>query len=123
MSTREVCLLIGQQGEVLWCDVSDNPALLPDSRERWEAIWRLRAELTEVAHSHPDGPLGFSSEDETTMEALTTALGRAPRFSVVAPGGMVARVDGRDVLVMSEPWWAEPLREASGMHARPLALA
>ncbi|MCE9669576.1 hypothetical protein LY474_17415 [Myxococcus stipitatus] len=123
MSTREVCLLIGQRGEVLWCDVSDNPTLLPDSRERWEAIWRLRAELTEVAHSHPEGPLGFSSEDETTMEALTLALGRAPRFSVVAPGGTVARVGGRDVLVTPEPWWVAPLREASGMRPSPVALA
>ncbi len=123
MTTREVCLLIGRDGNVLWSDESDSPVLLPDSRERWEAIWQLRAELEEVAHSHPEGPLGFSTEDESTMSALTSALGRPLRFSVVAPGGMVARVDGRDVLVAKEPWWAEPLRRASGMRHEPLALA
>ena len=123
MTTREVCLLIGREGTVLWSDESDSPLLLPDSRERWEAIWQLRAELEEVAHSHPEGPLGFSTEDESTMSALTSALGRPLRFSVVAPGGMVARVDGRDVLVVQEPWWAEPLRRASGMRHEPLALA
>lgn len=123
MSTQEVCLLIGRDEEVLWCEASNSPVLLPDSRTRWEAIWYWRHELVEVAHSHPEGPLGFSSEDETTMTALTEALGRAPRFSVVAPGGMVARVEGRDVWVSDEPWWAEPLREVSGMTHSPMARA
>jgi hypothetical protein len=123
MTTREVCLLIGREGTVLWSDESDSPLLLPDSRERWEAIWQLRAELEEVAHSHPEGPLGFSTEDESTMSALTSALGRPLRFSVVAPGGMVARVDGRDLLLAEEPWWAEPLRRVSGMRREPMALA
>jgi hypothetical protein len=120
---REVCLLIGRDNEVLWSDESDSPVRLPDSRERWEAIWQLRNELAEVAHSHPEGPLGFSAEDETTMAALTSALGRPLRFSVVAPGGMVQRVGGRDLLVAEEPWWAEPLRQASGMRHQPVALA
>lgn len=115
MPTREVCLLIGRGGAVLWSDASDSPFLLPDSRARWEAIWRLRGELEEVAHSHPEGPLGFSNEDETTMTALTEALGRPLRFSVVAPDGMVARVDGADVRVTEEPAWAPLLRLASNM--------
>ncbi|MCP3064084.1 Mov34/MPN/PAD-1 family protein [Myxococcus sp. K38C18041901] len=123
MSTHEVCLLIGQDEEVLWCEASESPVLLPDSRARWEAIWYWREELVEVAHSHPEGPLGFSEEDETTMTALTEALGRAPRFSVVAPGGMVARVEGRDVWVSEEPWWTGPLREISGMQYTPMARA
>ncbi|NOK05499.1 hypothetical protein HNV27_28620 [Myxococcus xanthus] len=123
MSTREVCLLIGHGGEVLWCDASDSPNQLPDSRARWEAIWRLRDVLEEVAHSHPDGPLGFSAEDESTMAALTSALGKPLRFSVVAPEGMVARLRGRDVLVAAEPWWAEALRNASGIRHTPSGLA
>jgi hypothetical protein len=123
MATREVCLLISHDNQVLWSDESDNAFLLPDSRERWEAIWRCRAELAEVAHSHPEGPLGFSAEDESTMSALTSALGRPLRFSVVAPEGMVSRVAGRDVLVSEEPWWAEPLRRVSGMRHEPIALA
>ncbi|HEX8439328.1 hypothetical protein [Archangium sp.] len=115
MDKREVCLLIGRDGTVLWSDASDSPVWLPDSRARWEAIWRLRAELGEIAHSHPVGPLGFSAEDETTMAALTEALGRPVRFSVVAPDGMVVREEGRDVRITEEPGWALHLRADSGM--------
>jgi hypothetical protein len=118
MRLREVCLLIGRGGTVLWSDASDSPVWLPDSRARWEAIWRLRGELEEIAHSHPVGPLGFSAEDETTMAALTEALGRPVRFSVVAPDGMVLRENGRDVRVTEEPGWTGCLRVESGMPAR-----
>jgi hypothetical protein len=118
MPPREVCLLIGRDGQILWSEASDSPVLLPDSRARWEAIWRLRAELEEIAHSHPVGPLGFSAEDETTMEALLGALGRPVRFSVVAPEGMVVRRGGEDLPIKDEPAWAEPLRRASGMRQR-----
>ncbi len=112
---REVCMLIGREGRVLWSDASDSPVSLPDSRARWEALWRLRAELEEVAHSHPMGPLGFSSEDETTMAALSTALGRPLRFSVLAPDGLVVREKGRDIHPSEEPPWARRLRAESGM--------
>jgi hypothetical protein len=115
---REVCYLIDASQRVLWSDASTSPAALPDSRERWEAIWRLRGELAEIAHSHPVGPLAFSHEDETTMAALTAALGptRPLRFSIVAPGGMLARIDGADVRITDEPPWAAHLRIESGMH-------
>jgi hypothetical protein len=115
MDKREVCLLIGRDGTVLWRDASDSPVWLPDSRARWEAIWRLRDELEEIAHSHPVGPLGFSAEDETTMAALLEALGRPVRFSVVAPDGMVVRKDGRDFILTEEPAWAGHMRADSGM--------
>ena len=120
---REVCFLIGRDGTVLWSDASTSPVWLPDSRARWEAIWRLRAELEEIAHSHPVGPLGFSAEDETTMEALAAALGRSVRFSLVAPEGMVVRADGRDALVKQEPAWTALLRADSGMQPLPLIVA
>jgi hypothetical protein len=112
---REVCFLLGRGGAVLWADASSSPVALPDSRARWEHIWALRAELEEIAHSHPLGPLAFSREDETTMAALETALGRSIGFAVVAPRGMVRRMDGKDVVVPEEPFWAELLRAASGM--------
>ena len=112
---REVCFLIGEDDAVLWSDASDSPVALPDSKQRWEAIWSRRNELREIAHSHPVGPLAFSHEDETTMSALIAALGRALRFSVVAPSGMIRREDGRDVRVGAEPAWAAELRRASGM--------
>src|SRR5262252_8348379 len=102
---REVLYLIGAGGAVLWCDVGESAIAIADSRARWEAIWMRRADIVEIAHSHPVGPRAFSNEDETTMSAISAALGRAPRFSVVAPGGMIARVDGADVIVNEEPDW------------------
>lgn len=112
---REVCFLIGTGGVVLWADAGTSAAALPDSRDRWEAIWRHRDQLEEIAHSHPIGPLGFSAEDESTMAALTQALGRSLRFSVVAPNGVVVRIDGSDVVMDVQPWWTGLLRLASGM--------
>src|SRR5215468_10421929 len=102
---REVLYLIGTGGVVLWRDVGESAVAIADSRARWEAIWARRSEIVEIAHSHPVGPRAFSHEDETTMAAISAALGRAPRFSVVAPDGMIARVDGADVIVDEEPDW------------------
>ena len=113
---REVCFLIGPDDAVVWSDASDSPVALPDSRARWEAIWTRRETLVELAHSHPVGPSRFSQEDETTMTALTGALGRPLIFSVVSPHGMVRRgPDGEDSDVTEEPWWAPLLRAASHM--------
>jgi hypothetical protein len=125
---REVCFLICE-GEVIgWSDASDDPSALPDSRERWEAIWSRRETLAEIAHSHPYGPAAFSNEDETTMAALVTALARPIRFSVVAPRKVVVRSYGppgedgsppereeRIVEGDDEPWWTDLLRLASGV--------
>jgi len=110
--SQEVFFLIGRNGALLWSDASTSPRSLPDSRQRWQAIWTHRDELEELAHSHPLGPLAFSHEDETTMLALDAALGKKLCCSVVAPDGMIRRDSGR---VEDEPWWAELLRLASGM--------
>lgn len=115
---REVCFLIDENGAVVWSDTSDDPALLHDSRSRWEAIWRSRHQLAEIAHSHPQAPAHFSREDVTTMAAIESALGRAPQFSVVSQTAMLRRTRDRDVEVEDEPWWADLLRLASGMHTR-----
>jgi hypothetical protein len=113
---REVCFLIDGEGRILWSDASASPVSLPDSRARWEAIWRHRAQLAEISHSHPIGPLAFSQEDETTMEGLIAALGARPRFSVVAPDGMLVRDrEGQEARAPEEPWWTGLLRLASGM--------
>lgn len=112
---REVCFLIGLRGEILWSDASTSASALPDSRARWEAIWRHRVELFEISHSHPEGPLAFSAEDESTMAALNTALGRKLRFSVVAPNGMIVREGDTDTQQEKEPWWAALLRLSSGL--------
>lgn len=121
--TREVLLLIGHAGEVLWSDTSHDPTALHDSRARWDAIWTHRDRLAEVAHSHPAGALRFSAEDESTMSALGVALGALPVFSIVTPLSgpgrvhMLRRAGGLDVPVSraDEPWWADLLRLASGM--------
>jgi hypothetical protein len=115
---REVCFLLGRAGEILWADASDSLYAIPDSRARWERIWALRDELAEIAHSHPAGPAAFSREDETTMAALDDALGRALRYSVVAPRAMIVRDAGTIFSVDLEPWWAHLLRLASGMRRK-----
>jgi len=112
---REVLFLIGKENAILWADAGASAVAIPDSRARWEKIWTLRGELEEIAHTHPIGPLGFSHEDETTIAAVTSALGKSLRFSVVAPDGMIVRQDGRDARVENEPWWTRILRELSGM--------
>ena len=121
---REVLLLLGEGDVILWSDASDSPVALPDSRARWEEIWSRRAQIVEIAHSHPVGPQAFSHEDETTMAALVTALGRPITFSVVAPRGMVRctkKLDEDPVVILveseREPWWASLLRLASAMTA------
>lgn len=120
-SLREVFLLIGARDEVLWSDASNSAVHLPDSRARWEVIWSRRERVVEIAHSHPVGPRTFSREDETTMRALVTALGRPLLFSVVAPSGMIRRTESpgdeavTTLVVDDEPWWTTLLRLASGM--------
>jgi hypothetical protein len=119
LRAREVFFLIGENERVLWSDASNSPVRLPDSRARWEAIWSRREEIVEIAHSHPIGPMAFSREDETTMRALVTALGRPILFSVIAPHGMIRRREEIeeevevDLFVNEEPWWAALLRHAS----------
>ena len=112
---REVCFLLGPGGAVLWADASESPVALPDSRGRWEAIWRRREALVEIAHSHPVGPAAFSVEDESTMAAIDGALGRAVRYSVVAPHATIVRAGGETFRMVSEPWWAGLLRRTSGI--------
>jgi hypothetical protein len=113
--SQEVCFLIGFDGSILWADASNSPVALPDSRDRWEAIWQLRNELCEIAHSHPVGPSAFSAEDTSTMAALDAALGKKLRYSVVAPMTMIVRADDETFELNPEPWWAGLLRLASGM--------
>jgi hypothetical protein len=112
---REVCFLIGAGDEVLWSDASTSPLALPDSRERWEAIWSRREVLVEIAHSHPLGPETFSAEDRSTMEALDAALGRKLRFSLVTPTQYLVRGDRDEAVTAVPPPWVGELRRASGI--------
>jgi len=113
---REVCLLIGRGGAVLYADASNSPSALPDSRTRWEAIWDHRDELEVIAHSHPRGPAAFSAEDESTMTAIDDALGKSMQYCVVAPKVTITRRgDAATTILDPEPWWAALVRLASGM--------
>ncbi|MEU5877792.1 Mov34/MPN/PAD-1 family protein [Spirillospora sp. NPDC047279] len=114
----EVCFLIGTDGMLLWADQSASPYALPDSRARWEAIWRHRDHLAEIAHTHPAGTAAFSAEDESTMAAIDAALGRHLTYAVVTATAMVRRLPcGSDERTApeDEPWWAGPLRAESGI--------
>lgn len=120
MALREVVFLLDAAGAVLWADASTSPDALPDSRERWLQVWRVRAQLAEVAHSHPEGPLAFSAEDESTMSAIEAALGRRLTWSVVTPDAVLRRKeDGTHSLVAPPPAWVTALRLASGLGRPP----
>jgi hypothetical protein len=112
----EHLFFIDREGRVIHRERGASAHEIQDSRARWERIWTSRESIFEIAHSHPEGPLAFSPEDESTMAALTAALGFPILFSVVAPNGMLRRRDGQDVHVGEEPPWADELRRLSGMN-------
>lgn len=112
----EVCFLIGNDHTVLWADTDGEVSRLPDSRTRWEMIWALRADLVEIAHTHPNGPLAFSVEDLTTMAAIDAALGRSLAYGVVTASAYLRRdAEGSRTQVTDEPWWTTLLRAASAL--------
>jgi hypothetical protein len=113
---REVCFLIGVDGTVLWHDASGTASALPDSRRRWEAIWRYRAELAEIAHTHPGGLPHFSAEDLTTMAAIDDALGRRLCYAVVTVDKLLRRTaEGVTLEPEEQPPWVAALRATSGL--------
>ncbi len=118
-SSPEPCehlFFVDRDGVVIHRERGASAHEIHDSRTRWERIWALRESIFEIAHSHPSGPLAFSPEDESTMAAVTAALGFSLIFSVVAPTGMLRRIGGQDLDVREEPPWADELRRLSGMN-------
>ena len=133
---KEQFCLVDHEGAFLWMDPVEGATQvsIPDSVERWEAIWKFRKETVVIAHSHPVGPSDFSHTDRTTMDALVLAL--APEvlfFAVVSPigtrfishraltrkfdpwsGSLLPLVEGSVMLPRGlEPGWAKWLRQAS----------
>jgi proteasome lid subunit RPN8/RPN11 len=116
---NEVCYLLAADGSVLWREVG-LPSSMPDSRARWEAIWRLRERVAEIAHTHPGGPLAFSVEDLTTMDAVDSALGRRLGYWIVTPDNLLHRgADGEIMVEVGEPQWVAEIRAEEVAHGDP----
>lgn len=57
---------------------------IPDSRTLWDAIWENKARVAGVAHTHPgSGRPQPSYTDETTFQAIESALGRRLVWPIV----------------------------------------
>jgi hypothetical protein len=57
---------------------------IPDSRDLWEFIWKHRAEVGGVAHTHPwDGEAYPSQTDITTFAAIETGLGKRLLWPII----------------------------------------
>jgi len=116
---REVCFIIA--GEQILRIYFGSQTVIPDSRDRWNVLWNHREEITEIAHTHPGGFLGFSQTDETTMEAVEAGTGRSFAWSIVTRAGYLVRDDGKEINPTQDAWWLEPLRElsfGSGLESR-----
>ena len=108
---REVCFLL--VGDRILRAYFGSASRIPDERERWQAIWECREEITEIAHSHPGEFLGFSHEDLTTMEAVEAGTGKAFTWSIVTKRGYLSRKNGKDQLREESPWWMDLIRQLS----------
>ena len=108
---REICFIL--VGDRILRVYFGSRASIPDSRDRWQIIWDHRAEITEIAHSHPGNFLDFSSEDLTTMQAIEAGLGRKLIWSIITQKGFLSRDDGKDTHRTDSPWWLEFMRKLS----------
>ena len=108
---REVCFIL--VGDRILRVYFGSTTSIPDSRERWQVIWDHRAEITEIAHSHPGDFLDFSKEDLTTMQAVEAGLGRNLIWSIITKDGFLSRTDGIDTRRTDSPWWVEFMRKLS----------
>jgi hypothetical protein len=108
---REICFILVQ--DKILRAYFGSATRIPDARERWNVIWNHRAEITEIAHSHPGDFLDFSHEDLTTMEAVEAGTGKPFTWSVVTKRGLLSRNGGRDHRREDSPWWLDMMRELS----------
>jgi hypothetical protein len=108
---REVCFILVED-RILRVHFG-SATKIPDSRERWEIIWRHRDEITEIAHSHPGEFLDFSHEDLTTMEAVEAGTGKTFTWSIITKTGFLSRNSGQDARRDDSPWWLELMRTLS----------
>ena len=108
---REVCFILVE--DKILRVYFGSATKVPDSRKRWEVIWRHRDEITEIAHSHPGEFLDFSHEDLTTMEAVEAGTGKAFTWSIITKSGFLSRKGSEDNRREDSPWWLELMRTLS----------
>lgn len=108
---REVCFLLVED-KILRVYVG-SPTRIPDLPERWETIWKHRAEITEIAHTHPGSFLDFSREDLTTMQAVEAGTGKQFLWSIITEDGYLSREAGNDRRRADVPWWLSLIRQLS----------
>lgn len=114
---REVCfLLVADKILRVYFGSATN---IPDEKERWDAIWAHRNEITEIVHSHPGEFLDFSREDLTTMEAVEAGTGKAYLWSIITKTGFMSRRGGHKARREDAPWWLDLLRTLSYPEPRP----
>lgn len=123
--TIEAGAVIGEERQVLhWhLPAGRTGGSLPDSRELWDVLWKNRATLRGVAHSHPGSGLpGPSQEDVTTFAAVEAALGRRLCWWITSEDTLVAfhwvgpdRHDYKGFIIQNtaEPAWVRELRKLS----------
>lgn len=85
-------LLDDEARPIHWHAPTDRTAVaLPDSRSLWDIIWANRKRLYAVAHTHPHGgPLGPSTEDITTFQAIEEGIGRSLEWYILDKDAVVA---------------------------------
>ena len=108
---REVCFLL--VADKILRVYFGSATRIPDSQQRWEAIWEHRNEITEIAHSHPGEFLDFSREDLTTMQAVEAGTGKTFIWSIVTASGFLSRHNGQDAGREDRPWWLDLMRNLS----------
>lgn len=117
---REVVFLYAaDQDRILGMGVGSSSTEIEDSRSLWDQIWSRRDDLTEIAHTHPVGPIQLSGTDIETARAVVQALGKPVLFTVVHPRGWTSRMffpDGTEGVTErgDRPvWWMNLMWELS----------
>ena len=108
---REVCFILVE--DRILRAYFGSQTKIPDERERWEAIWKYRDEITEIVHSHPGEFLDFSHEDLTTMEAVEAGTAKTFVWSIVTKKSFLSRKAGQETRREDSPWWLELMRKLS----------
>ena len=82
----ESALVFDNQGRVIRYHLPQGrtSGSIPDTRDLWEVLWKWRAQLGGVAHTHPwKGRATPSQTDVTTFRACEQALGQLLKWPVV----------------------------------------